>query len=72
MRNSKILVADGVFVGAAVLLPDQAGWRIVASDDRIAAVDGRVVTALPEAERLVRQTFLSGRGNLPTAKLQTA
>jgi len=62
MQDSRIIEADGVFLGAAVCLPDQQGWRFVAANDRVGAIDGRIATSLPEARRLAKQAFLASGG----------
>jgi len=61
MGKSRVLVVDGVFLGAVVCAPGQAGWRIVAADERIRALDGCVTASVPEAERLARQSYLATR-----------
>lgn len=61
MRQSRILVVDGVFLGALVALPEQAGWRIAVTDSRISPLQDRICATPQEAERLARQAFLSSR-----------
>ena len=61
-NDSRIIEADGVFLGAAVCLPDQQGWRFVAANDAVGTLNGRIVASLPEARRLVRATFLAAGG----------
>jgi hypothetical protein len=69
MQDSRIIEADGVFLGAAVCLPDDQGWRFVAANDRVGRLDGQVWPSLPEAKRSARQAFLAAGG---IVKLTTA
>ena len=62
MQDSRIIEADGVFLGAAVCLPDDQGWRFVAADDRVVRLDGHIWPSLPEARRSARQAFLAAGG----------
>jgi hypothetical protein len=69
MQDSRIIEADGVFLGAAVCLPDAQGWRFVAANDRVGKIDGVVVPSLPETRRLAKQAYLASGGQ---ARLGTA
>jgi hypothetical protein len=59
MQDSRIIEVNGVFVGAAVALPDATGWRIVAADDRVRRLHGTVATTLNEVRRLAKQAYLA-------------
>jgi len=67
MGKSRVLVVDGVFIGAVVSTPEESGWRIVAAHERIRALDGRMTASVQEAERLARQTYLSTRAEAAAA-----
>jgi len=62
MQKSCIIEVDGVFLGAAVALPDEQGWRFVAANDRVGPLDGQVAPSLRETQRLARQAFLASGG----------
>ena len=57
-----MIEADGVFLGAAVSLPDAQGWRFVAANDRVGNLHGTIVPTLMDARRLARQAFLATGG----------
>lgn len=57
MHTSKIVEIDGVFVGAAIRLPADQGWRFVSADTRARAADGCVVATLQEAQYMVRRAL---------------
>jgi hypothetical protein len=59
MNESRVIEIDGVFLGAAVSLPQAQGWRIVAADARVGQLDGLVAATLPEVRRLARQAYLA-------------
>ena len=61
MQDSRVIEVDGVFVGAAVALPDAQGWRIVAADQRVGKIDGLVTATIGEAQRLAKQAILAWR-----------
>jgi hypothetical protein len=61
MQTSKIVEVDGVFIGAAVLLPESQGWRFVAADHRADAADGRIAPTLLDAQQLAKRAFFSSR-----------
>ena len=58
MGDSRVLEVNGVFLGAAVALPNQQGWRLVAANDRLGRFDGCIAATWAEAQRLARQAFL--------------
>jgi hypothetical protein len=64
MQDSRIIEVDGVFVGAAVALPDATGWRIVAADHRVGKINGQVATSFGEAQKLAKQAVLAWRPTL--------
>jgi len=57
MQQSKIIEINGVFVGAAVSLRNQAGWQVVAADARASRADGRIAATFQDASALARQAF---------------
>ena len=59
MLKSHVVEIDGTFVGAAVRLPE--GYKFVAVDVRLDALDGRVMPTLVDLVRIVRAAFFSGR-----------
>lgn len=61
MQTSKIVEIDGVFVGAAVLLPDSQGWRFVAADHRADAANGCTAATLHDAQQLAKRAFFTAR-----------
>ena len=69
MQDSRIIEADGVFLGAAIYLPEQQGWRFVAANDGVFTLDGRIVDSLKETQRLAKQAFQAAGG---VARLGTA
>lgn len=72
MQNSRVLVVDGVFLGAAVTVPETGGWRIVAADTRMASVNGREAANWNEVQHLARQAFLNLRVREPEKQVATA
>jgi hypothetical protein len=42
MLNSRVIEVDGIFLGAAIDLPAQEGWRFVAADTRVIDLNGHV------------------------------
>jgi hypothetical protein len=68
MQDSRIIEVDGVFLGAAVALPDEQGWRFVAANHRVVQLDGRVLASLSDVRRLARQGFLAAGGLVPSLK----
>jgi hypothetical protein len=61
MHTSRIIEVDGVFIGAAILLPSGQGWRFVSADVRARGADGNVAPTLREARALARRAFQIGR-----------
>jgi hypothetical protein len=57
MQKSKIIELNGIFLGAAVALRDQPGWRVVATDSRIGPADGRIAATYQDASALARAAF---------------
>lgn len=55
MRQSHVIEIDGIFLGAAVRLED--GFRFVAVDARVSALDGRVLATLEQARAAARHAF---------------
>jgi hypothetical protein len=58
MLQSHVVEIDGIFVGAAVRLPE--GYKFVAVDVRLDGLDGRVLPTLAELRRIVRAVFFGG------------
>jgi hypothetical protein len=61
MQKSKIVEVDGIFIGAAVLLPDAQGWRFVAADHRADDANGCTAPTLHDAEQLAKRAFFASR-----------
>jgi hypothetical protein len=61
MQKSKIVEIDGIFIGAAVLLPDAQGWLFVAADHRADQADGQTASTLFEAQQMAKRAFFSSR-----------
>ncbi len=59
MHDSKIIEINGIFLGAAVALNDQAGWQVVAADARARRADGQIGKTYQDAQALARQAFWS-------------
>jgi hypothetical protein len=59
MQDSRIIEVNGVFVAAAVALPNAQGWRIVAADDRVSPLNGTVAATLNEVRRLAKQAYFA-------------
>jgi hypothetical protein len=57
MMQSHVIEIDGAFVGAAIRLAD--GYRFVAVDTRLDALDGQIWPSLVELRRKARVTFLA-------------
>jgi hypothetical protein len=62
MQDSRVIEVDGVFLAAAVALPDDRGWRIVAADARMGRLDGTVAPSLQDVRRLARLAYQCARG----------
>jgi hypothetical protein len=61
MHQSRVIEVDGVFLAAAMALPNAEGWRIVAADARVGQLDGAVAGSLQEVRRLARQAYQAAR-----------
>ena len=59
IRASKIIEVDGVFIGAAVMLPSDKGWRFVAAHARAEAADGATAATLHDTQMLARRAFVT-------------
>jgi hypothetical protein len=57
MQTSKVIEVDGVFLGAAVMLPHAQGWRFVAADPRVWPVDGTVAETVEATRRLAKRAL---------------
>lgn len=62
MQTSKIIEIDGVFIGAAVRLPEAQGWQFVSADWRAREADGRTAPTLYDTQMLARRAFVTSRG----------
>ena len=65
MQNSKVIEHHGIFLGAALCLPDDLGWRFVAADDRVVLVNGKIGATFGDVQAMVRNAFLSSGTILP-------
>jgi hypothetical protein len=72
MQTSRIIEVDGVFVGAAITLPQGDGWRFVATDCRADEVDGRVAPTLTDARTLAKRAFVTARARACIGGRQTS
>ncbi len=72
MHTSRVIEIDGEFVGAAVSLPCQAGWRFVAADDRLGGLTGTVAPTFLDTQRLARAALLASRSKLRLHELSDA
>jgi hypothetical protein len=61
MQTSKVIEVDGVFIGAAIRLPESQGWRFVSANDRARAADGATAPTLADASLLARRAFITSR-----------
>jgi hypothetical protein len=61
MRTSRIIEFDGVFIGAAIALPDAQGWRFVSADSRSSGADGRTAATLDDTRVMARRAFVTHR-----------
>jgi hypothetical protein len=59
MQTSKIVEVAGVFIGAAIRLPESQGWRFKAADHRADKADGVTAPTLHDAQMLARRAFLT-------------
>lgn len=65
MQNSKVIEINGIFLGAAIRLPADQGWRFVAADARAVAADGASAETFTDLRSTVRSAFLSSPTPLP-------
>ncbi len=68
MHTSKVIEVNGIFLGAAVMLPQAKGWRFVAADQRVVPLDGNVAETIEDTRRLARRTFLAATPAFPSVK----
>ncbi len=59
MQSSKVVEVDGVFVGAAIRLPE--GWQFVSADVRASGADGATAATFAGAQMLARQAVATAR-----------
>ena len=59
MQTSKVIEVNGVFLGAAVMLPRAQGWRFVAADQRVGTLDGSIADTIEDTRRIARRIFLA-------------
>ena len=65
MQKSKVVEVDGVFIGAAVLLPNNKGWRFVAAHARAQEADGVTAPTLHDAQLAARRAYVTSRLHEP-------
>lgn len=65
MKTSKVVEVDGVFIGAAVLLPNNKGWRFVAAHARAQEADGITAPTLHDAQLAARRAYVTSRLHTP-------
>ena len=70
MQSSKVVEVDGVFVGAAIRLPE--GWQFVSADVRASGADGALAATFADAQMLARRAVASARRDGPDSKKQQA
>ncbi len=68
MHTSKVIEVNGIFLGAAVMLPQSQGWRFVAADHRVVPLDGNVAETIEDTRRLARRAFLAATPAFPSVK----
>jgi hypothetical protein len=61
MQTSKVIEIDGVFIGAAISLPEEQGWRFVSADRRTSEADGCTALTLQDTRMLARRAFITHR-----------
>ncbi len=67
MHTSKVIEVDGIFLGAAVMLPQAQGWRFVAADQRVVPLNGIVAETIEDTRRLARRAYQSSTPAFPAA-----
>lgn len=72
MQTSKIIEIDGVFIGAAISLPEAQGWRFVSADQRASEADGCTAPTLRDAQMLAKRAFVTSRIRSPSPMPATA
>jgi hypothetical protein len=58
MQTSRIIEFDGVFIGAAMELPSEQGWRFVAAHPRASRADGTTSPTFEAAQSMAKHVFL--------------
>jgi hypothetical protein len=71
MQSSRIIEAQGVFIGAAILLPEAQGWRFVSADSRAAGADGCTAPTLRDAGIVARRAFFNALVRDPDRPVQS-
>ncbi len=61
LQTSKVVEVDGIFIGAAVLLPNNKGWRFVAAHARAREADGITAPTLHDTQLVARRAFVASR-----------
>jgi hypothetical protein len=59
MQDSRIIEANGIFIGAAVTKRGQQGWQVVAADARVLPAEGQVLPTFQAASDLARRAYWS-------------
>jgi hypothetical protein len=72
MHTSKVIEVDGIFLGAAVMLPQDQGWRFVAANERVVPIDGNVAQTIEDTRRLARRAFHASMPVFPAKSDLTA
>ena len=57
MKDSRIVEVNGIFLGAAISLPNQPGWKFVAADARALPANGQIGATYQATTALARQAF---------------
>ncbi len=60
MKDSKIIEVNGIFLGAAIMLRDKAGWQVVAANARVAPADGQIAATFDAASAIVMRAYYGG------------
>ncbi len=60
MKDSKIIEVNGIFLGAAIMLRDHAGWQVVAANARVAPADGQIAATFHDASAIVMRAYYGG------------
>jgi hypothetical protein len=72
MHTSKVIEVDGIFLGAAVMLPQAQGWRFVAADQRVVPLDGTVAETIEDTRRLARRAYQASMPAFPALAAKPA